>query len=791
MSLVTEKKLCDIEAKVAAGERLGRDDGLALFRSQDLLAVGALADRARRRRHGDRVVFVRNQHINYSNVCRSRCRFCAYGVAADDARAYTLTHDSIVEKARAGVEQGVRELHIVGGIHPDLPFEWYVGMLERLRAEFPEVHIKAFTAVEVDEMARRAALPVREVLERLRAAGLDSLPGGGAEVFSERLRAELCPNKTSAARWLEVMRTAHGLGIRSTATMLYGHVETPEERVDHLLALRELQDETGGFTCFVPLAFQPARTGLADLPPVAAADSLRTIAVARLLLDNFDHVKAYWVVLGVKLAQVALSFGADDLHGTVFDEEIAHDAGATSPRSLSVGNVVSLIEEAGFVAAEREALCGGGGRLEAGGGNSTEKVHRQDACATDGGRDACATGGGQDACAAGGGQDACAAGGGQAATLASATPGQRSREDTEAILARVAGGERLTDDEAERLFACDDLPALGRAADAVRRRLHNTRSGCPCHKQNDSVVTYVVDRNVNYTNVCVSGCRFCAFYRDAGAEDAFVIDRETLRAKLRETVALGGTQILMQGGMHPDLPLEWYEDLLRWIHEEFDIHVHGFSPPEIVQLSRRSGLDIETVIARLQAAGLNTIPGGGAEILSDRVRGAISPRKCTADEWIDVMRTAHGLGLRTTATMMFGHVETAPERVEHLRRVRDLQDETGGFTAFIPWTYQPRNTVLGGEAAGAHDYLKTLAVSRLYLDNVTSVQASWVTQGREICQIALFFGANDVGSTMIEENVVRAAGVEYRLTRADLDQMIRQIGREPRRRDCYYRLADR
>jgi len=649
-----------------------------------------------------------------------------------------LSHDEIVARARQGIESGARELHVVGGIHPDLSFNWYVEMLARLRAEFPSVHLKAFTAVEIDEMARRSGLPIRDVLQRLIEAGLDSLPGGGAEVLSDRLRSQLCPNKATARRWLEVMRTAHNLGLRSTATMLYGHIETHEERLDHFLALRDLQDKTRGFTCFVPLAFQPARTKLSDLVPVAAADSLKTIAVARLMLDNFDHIKAYWVVLEVKLAQVALSFGANDLHGTVFEEEIAHEAGATTPRSLSVDDLVRLVEEAGFVAVERDSTYG---KMLVRGNQDLRQKPQDDGL----------------------------------------------RE----ILDEVAHGRRLNDNEALRLFECRDLVALGRAADRVRRRLHP-----------EPIVTYVVDRNINYSNVCVSGCRFCAFHRAQDAPDAYLLDRDTFRSKLRETVDLGGTQILLQGGLHPDLPLEWYEDLLRWIHEEFALHVHGFSPPEIVHFARLSGLTIAEVIKRLHAAGLDTIPGGGAEILSDRVRRKVSPNKCTADEWIEVMREAHRAGLRTTATMMFGHVETYGERVEHLRRVRDLQDETGNFTAFIPWTYQPHTGLsssglspkgasptpaLGGRAAGAHEYLKTLAIARLYLDNVENLQASWVTQGRDICQIALFFGANDVGSTMIEENVVRAAGVEYRLTRAELERIIRQIGREPQQRDCYYR----
>jgi dehypoxanthine futalosine cyclase len=598
-------------------------------------------------------------------------------------------------------------------------------MIERLRAAFPAVHLKAFTAVEIDEMARVARLSAAEALDRLIRAGLNSLPGGGAEILSEDLRAHLCSCKASAHRWLEIMRTAHSLGLRSTATMLYGHIETPEDRVEHLLALRELQDETGGFLCFVPLAFQPAHTQLSDLPPVAATDSLKTIAVARLLLDNFEHIKAYWVVLGEKLATLALSFGADDIHGTVFEEQIAHEAGAATPLSLSAEDLTHRIEAAGFIAVEHDSLY----NPLAG---ETVAARRQ----------------------------------------------RHAARSLERTLADVAEGRRLEDDEALRLFHSEEIHRIGHFADRVRRRLHP-----------EPIVTYVVDRNINYSNVCVSGCRFCAFYRSSEASDAYLLDREALAGKLRETVALGGTQILLQGGLHPELPLEWYEDLVRWIRGEFGLHVHGFSPPEIVHLARLSGLTIRKVIARLHEAGLDTIPGGGAEILSDRVRRDVSPDKCTADEWIEVMRTAHELGLRTTATMMFGHVETHAERVEHLRRLRDLQDRTHGFTAFIPWPYQPRNTALGGRTTSVQDYLKTLAIARLYLDNFANVQASWVTQGREVCQVALLFGANDVGSTMIEENVVRAAGVEYRLTRADLERIIRQIGREPRQRDTYYRLV--
>jgi cyclic dehypoxanthinyl futalosine synthase len=321
-----------------------------------------------------------------------------------------------------------------------------------------------------------------------------------------------------------------------------------------------------------------------------------------------------------------------------------------------------------------------------------------------------------------------------------------------------------------------DLLTLGQAAQEVRWKLHP-----------EPVVTYVVDRNINYTNVCLSGCRFCAFYRPADSPEAYVLDREALGQKIEETLALGGTQILLQGGMHPDLPFSFYEDLLQWIKARYPIHIHGFSPPEINHLSRIAGMSLETVITRLRDSGLGSIPGGGAEILVDRVREQVSPRKGSSAEWFEVMETAHRLGLRTTATMMFGHLETVEDRIEHLLAVRELQDRTGGFTAFIPWTFQPGNTDLRRIPAEGTEYLRMLALSRMVLDNIPHLQASWVTQGPKVGQVALFFGANDLGSTMIEENVVAAAGVAYRLSIEELTRLITAAGFIPRQRDTFYR----
>jgi dehypoxanthine futalosine cyclase len=358
----------------------------------------------------------------------------------------------------------------------------------------------------------------------------------------------------------------------------------------------------------------------------------------------------------------------------------------------------------------------------------------------------------------------------------------RPAGDLSGLLGRIVDGERLSSDDALRLFQEASLLDLGIAADMVRRRLHP-----------EPVVTYIVDRNINYTNICVVRCSFCAFYRDPGHPEGYLHDKASLHAKIEETLALGGTGILMQGGHHPDLPLAWYEDLLRSFKERFPrLHVHGFSPPEIQHIVSVSGLTLPGVLARLKAAGLDSIPGGGGEILVDEVRRRISPLKTTADEWLAVMEEAHRQGLPTTATMMFGHVETLEDRITHMRRVRELQDRSlagapAAFTAFIAWTYKSENTALGGEETTSADYLRTQAVSRLFLDNIPNIQSSWVTQGKEIGQVALKFGANDMGSTMIEENVVRAAGARGCTTRVEIERLIREAGYAPRQRDTLYR----
>ncbi|MEW6696928.1 MAG: aminofutalosine synthase MqnE [Bacillota bacterium] len=356
--LFANSELTDIKAKVEAGERLSREDGLRLYQSTDLLAVGYLADMVRKRKNGDKTYFNVNRHINHTNVCENLCKLCAFGRKAEDAGAYTLSLDELEAKAKECHGLKVSEIHIVGGLNPALKIDYYVEMLRRVRYAAPGAIIKAFTAVEIDYLAKIHNMSLDEVFKVLRDAGLDSLPGGGAEIFARRVRDIICNKKISGQRWLEVHQAAHGLGMKTNATMLYGHVESLAERVDHLIQLRVLQDKTGGFLAFIPLAFHPKNTALESqsLSLATGYDDLKTLAIARLMLDNFDHIKAYWVMLGPKIAQVALSFGADDLDGTVMEEKIAHDAGAATAQIMAKNKLIHLIKAAGRQPVERDTL---------------------------------------------------------------------------------------------------------------------------------------------------------------------------------------------------------------------------------------------------------------------------------------------------------------------------------------------------------------------------------------------------------------------------------------------------
>jgi aminodeoxyfutalosine synthase len=351
-----DRRLQPIAEKVMAQQRLTADDALALYRSPDILAVGWLANQVRERRHGNTTYFNVNRHINPTNVCVAACRLCAFGRKQGGEGSYTMALEEAWQTAASGYSEAVTEFHIVGGLHPDLPFQYFLDLIRGLKERFPQVHLKAFTMVEVAYLAKRAKLSIHDTLVKMKEAGVDSLPGGGAEIFIDRVRRVICDHKIDGAEWLETARTAHQIGLKSNATMLYGHVENDEDRVDHLVKLRTLQDETGGFQTFIPLAFHPDNTPLQHLPKTTGMSDLKQIAIGRLVLDNFAHIKAYWQMLTPKIAQIALRFGADDLDGTVIEEKIYHDAGATTPQGMTRQELTRLIREAGRVPVERDTL---------------------------------------------------------------------------------------------------------------------------------------------------------------------------------------------------------------------------------------------------------------------------------------------------------------------------------------------------------------------------------------------------------------------------------------------------
>jgi aminodeoxyfutalosine synthase len=351
-----DPRLLPISEKVFARERLSLQDAITLYRSADILAVGWLANHVRERLHGNVAYFNVNRHINPTNVCVAACRLCAFGRKKDAPGAYTMALDEAFETAASGYSEAVTEFHIVGGLHPDLPFQYYLDLIAGLKERFPQVHIKALTMVEIAFLAKRAKLSIQETLRQLKAAGLDSLPGGGAEIFNERVRRVICDHKIDGDQWLETARTAHNLGLKSNATMLYGHIENEEDRADHLVRLRALQDDTHGFQTYIPLAFHPANTPLQHLSTTTGMLDLKQIAIGRLVLDNFPHIKAYWQMMSPKIAQIALRFGADDIDGTVIEEKIYHDAGATTPQGLRRNDLMRLITEAGREPVERDTM---------------------------------------------------------------------------------------------------------------------------------------------------------------------------------------------------------------------------------------------------------------------------------------------------------------------------------------------------------------------------------------------------------------------------------------------------
>jgi len=709
---------------MTSGRRISPEQALKLLREGGCAELMGRADCIRRDLHGRRTYFVHSLNLNPTNICENQCDLCAFWRDGEAEDAYVMSLEDARGRVEAAKGWGLTDVHIVGGLTERLGLDYYESLIRLCRQSLPGALVQGMTAVEIHYLAGRAGLPVGEVLCRLKDAGLGAIPGGGAEIFAERVRARICPRKISAKQWLSVHEQAHAIGLPTNATMLFGHIESPEDIVDHLSRLRGLQDRTGGFGAFIVLPFHVKGTKLDIEAGPGGYAIARAVAVARIFLDNFPHVRVLANYTDRKLLGVLARAGADDIGGTSLDERIALAAGAKRTHGFA-----RPAEMAAFVT---------GLGLEPVLVNSAYEQAQPGV-----------TGG----------------------TLPTGAKSGRFS----GALARAVAGERLSAEDAVELHDNATYQQLGELA-------HNRRLGAV----DGGTVTFVLDRNISITNICEAGCKFCAFHVEPGSPDGFVLSVDEIVAKVVEAAESGATQIMLQGGLNPDLGLAFYEKMLSAVKGCADVWVHSLSPPEVSFLAKREGLSVEHVLVRLRAAGLDSLPGGGAEILVDDVRGRVSPGKIGAGEWFDVMAAAHALGMKTTATMVYGLGETTAQRMEHLIGVRDLQDRTGGFTAFIPWSFQSNRTQLSSKAQTGVDYLRIVATARLVLDNVRHVQAGWVTEGPALAQLALSFGADDFGGVLMEERVVRATGVAYTVTAGQVVSLIRETGKTAVQRTTQY-----
>jgi len=756
--------------------RITPAEAVELLKNAPTAELIGRADEIRRRLHGRRTHFVHSLNINPTNICENRCELCAFWREPDSPEAYVMTLDQARSRMEEALGWELTDLHVVGGLTPRLDLAFYESFMRMAKEILPGVLVQGMTAVEIHYLADRAGLSVAEVLGRLQAAGMGTLSGGGAEVFSQSVRGRICPNKISAEQWLAVHEQAHAIGLPTNATMLYGHIETPDDIVDHLARLRDLQDRTGGFRAFIPLPFHAGGSRLGVHRGPGGYMVARVVALSRIFLDNFPHVRVLANYTDRKLLGVLTHAGVDDIGGTSLSERIARAAGAPPTHAFaSTEEMTAFLEDLGLAPVLTDSAYGRSmgilpmspaGILPADVSSSSSvaavasATHGQDARATHG-QDARATHG-QDARVTHG-QDA------------RATHGQDGHATVAKAMELAEAGKRISARQAAALH--DEAPLCALAQAAHRARLRAVPG------QN---VTFVLDRNINITNVCEAGCRFCAFHVAPGSDKGYVLSIEQIVDKVVEAVSLGATQVLLQGGLNPDLDLGFYERMLSSIKARADICVHSLSPAEVLYLSRRSGLGLAETLHRLRAAGLDSLPGGGAEILVDAVRARVSPRKISADDWFAVMAAAQEMGMRTTATMVYGLGETTAQLIEHMIRVRDLQDRTGGFTAFIPWSLQANRTELSYRPRTGVDYLRVVATARLVLDNVPHIQAGWVTEGPDVAQLALVCGADDFGGILMEESVVRATGVSYAVSADEVISLIREAGMTPVQRTTQY-----
>jgi dehypoxanthine futalosine cyclase len=717
--------------------RLSAQKALDLLQNADTAELMSLADAARRRKHGSNVYYVHSLNLNPTNVCENQCGLCAFWRDSESQEAYTLSLADIERKLEKANAWRLTDVHIVGGLNRKLYLDYYLELLAIIKRALPGVTVQALTAVEVLWLSQNAGKSVAEVLASLKEAGLDAIPGGGAEIFSPRVRAAICPKKISAEQWLNVHKTAHSLGIPSNATMLFGHIETQDEIIDHLSRIRDLQDRTGGFQAFCPLPFHTGGTRVGVTRGPGGHSIARVVALARIFLDNFPHIRVLANFLDRKLLQILLFSGADDVGGTSIDEQIARSAGAPQDSVFrSPDEMAAFIQELGLVPVLTSSIYAG--PLAP---NSKFQISDFRSQISD-------------------------------FKSSSGLPAWRE------LLEKTMAGTRLTATEATLLHDTAPFYELGRTAHERRRQAVGTKYS-----------TFIIDRNISFTNICTVGCKFCAFHRNRSDPDSFVMSIEEIVERVQEAAELGATQIMLQGGLNPSLDLAWYKKMLSTIKDRVPgIWLHSLSPAEVLWLARRSDLTIRDTLVHLAEAGLDSLPGGGAEILVDRIRRKVSPAKITTPQWLEVMQTAHSLGMRTTATMVYGLGETTADRIEHLLNIRNLQDRTGGFRAFIPWSFQANHTRLRQGPQTGVDYLRMVALSRLVLDNVEHIQAGWVTEGPQMAQMALTFGADDFGGVLMEESVVKATGVNFAVTAQQVISLIAETGMIPAQRNTEYNI---
>jgi len=708
-------------------ERISSDRALEDLLYADTAELMFRADQIRRARHGRKVHFVHSLNINPTNLCTNQCKLCAFWKDNNSQEGYVLTLEQATQRLREAVGWGLTDLHVVGGLTEQLRLDYFLQLFQKAKEILPSVVIQGLTAVEIHWLAGLEKMSVRKVLTELKAAGLGAIPGGGAEIFNESVRREICPNKISADQWLAVHQKAHQLGINTNATILFGHIEKLEHIIDHLIRLRDLQDQTRGFLAFCPLPFYPSGTEL-DIPAAPGGHAItRIVALARIVLDNFPHIRVLANYMDRKLLQTMLFSGADDVGGTSINEQIASSAGAgdkskfSSPKEM--GN---FIRKLGLQPILCNSIYGRPSAI-----NKIESPYISS-----------------------------------------------SLWRFKNTLSKAKAGERLNFEEA--VYLHDNVPfqEIGRVANQLRhQRIPHKRC------------TFIIDRNISFTNVCTVGCKFCAYHTLPGREGGFVMSIGEIVRRVIEAAKLGATQIMLQGGLNPALGIEFYEEMLRSIKKNVpDIWLHSLSPAEVFWLAERNHITIQQALERLRKAGLDSLPGGGAEILVDEVRQRVSPGKLMTGQWFDVMKAAHRIGMSTTATMVYGLGETTAQRIEHMIRIRDLQDKTGGFRAFIPWSFQPNNTKLSYPSASGVDYLRIVALARLVLDNIDHIQAGWVTEGPDMVELALNFGADDFGGVLMEESVVKATGVSFGMSIEKMLACIRRTGLTPALRNTQYNL---